>query len=228
MPAISNPDQLTAVIGFTLPQSALDHDASIYLRVLKAQLGASRVIPWNSVVRQNKDDVKLKDVPRQQGPEQGFIPTTRIQPIAGVAHVDQDEVWGHELCGKAAGKSAGSFKRVQIVNIWRPLQGPVTNAPLAMADYRHLPPSSLAKHGHLFGVGFDIHHDASQHWAYIRHQMPDEIIFLRCYDSDQGKHGEALYCGHVAVQVDGDAEGIDPGLIRPRESIEVRLVAIWE
>jgi hypothetical protein len=43
-------------------------------------------------VRQNKDDVKLKDVPRQQGPEQGFIPTTRIQPIAGVAHVDQDEV----------------------------------------------------------------------------------------------------------------------------------------
>jgi hypothetical protein len=98
--------------------------------------------------------------------------------------------------------------------------GPVTNAPLAMADYRHLPPSSLAKHGHLFGVGFDIHHDASQHWAYIQHQMPD--------DSDQGKHGEALYCGHVAVQVDGDAEGIDPGLIRPRESIEVRLVAIWE
>jgi hypothetical protein len=31
MPAISNLNQLTAVIGFTLPQSALDHDASIYL-----------------------------------------------------------------------------------------------------------------------------------------------------------------------------------------------------
>lgn len=54
------------------------------------------------------------------------------------------------------------------------------------------------------------------------------MILLKCYDSAQGEDGSALYCAHVAVQVDDDAEGIDPALVKPRESIEVRLVAVWE
>ena len=97
-----------------------------------------------------------------------------------------------------------------------------------MLDFRTVNREDLAKHGHMFGVGFDIHHSAAQSWSYIRHQMPDEIIFLRCYDSLQGSDGGAAYAGHVAVKVDGDEEGIAPDLIRPRESIEVRLVALWE
>ena len=51
------------------------------------------MIAWNSAVRRNDPEkVKLKTVPRQQGPEKGFVPTSRLQPVAGVAHVDQDEV----------------------------------------------------------------------------------------------------------------------------------------
>lgn len=132
------------------------------------------------------------------------------------------------MIAKATGQPADTFKRSQIVNIWRPLTGPITNAPLAMLDFRSLQPADLARHGHMFGSGFDIHHSASQSWSYIRHQQPDEIIFLRCYDSFQGEDGSAGYGGHVAVQVDHDEEGIEPELIRPRESIEVRLVALWE
>lgn len=37
-------------------------------------------------------DTDLKTVAKQQAPEKGFIPTTRIQPIAGTAHVDQNAV----------------------------------------------------------------------------------------------------------------------------------------
>lgn len=138
------------------------------------------------------------------------------------------QVWGKELISKAAGRPADTFKRSSIINIWRPLTGPVTNAPLAMLDYRSLSQDDMAKHGHMFGVGFDIHHSAGQSWSYIRHQQSDEIIFLKCYDSLQGADRSALYAGHVAVKVDGDEEGIAPELIRPRESIEVRLVALWE
>lgn len=64
----------------------------VICRVLKDSLGCSRVIAWNSVVRKNQPDVKLKKVSQQEEPEKGFIPTSRLQPIAGVAHVDQDEV----------------------------------------------------------------------------------------------------------------------------------------
>ena len=42
--------------------------------------------------RKNDPTVKLKDVPRQQAPEEGRVPTERTQPVASVAHVDQDEV----------------------------------------------------------------------------------------------------------------------------------------
>ncbi|CAD6575443.1 MAG: hypothetical protein TREMPRED_001422 [Tremellales sp. Tagirdzhanova-0007] len=198
-------------------------------RVLRKAIGASQVITWNSTVRRNEPEtVKTKDVPSQQEPEKGFVPTSRLQPVAGVAHVDQDDVWGKQLVTMAAGRSADTFKRSQIINVWRPLNGPVTNAPLAMLDYRSLGPGDMAKHGHMFGVGFDIHHSAGQSWSYIRHQQSDEIIFLKCFDSMQGADGSALYAGHVAVKVDGEEEGIASELIRPRESIEVRLVAVWE
>ncbi|ORX38976.1 hypothetical protein BD324DRAFT_618077 [Kockovaella imperatae] len=298
MPSISSPSQLTAVIGFNLPDERLDHDPSVYLtylegrekpvehirvpvldlrpeleaeqqvhpqqqlyergyavtkhqspfvervaspegiegylaesaELLRSYIGCTRVIAWNSVIRRNAEGVKLKPIEKQKGPEKGFKPTdpSRIQPIAGVAHVDQDATWGKELVGKAAGRPADSFQRGMIVNLWRPLNGPVTNAPLAMADGRTFTFKDISRHASQYGIGIDIHHSPSQHWSYIRHQMPDEIILLKCYDTAQGSDGSVLYCGHVAVKVDNDADGIAPELVRPRESIEVRLVALWE
>ncbi|WVW79149.1 hypothetical protein I302_101115 [Kwoniella bestiolae CBS 10118] len=203
-----------------------------YLRecegILQSVLQCDKVIAWNSVCRKNDPNEKEKKVEKQKGPEKGFIPTERVQPIAGVAHVDQNAEWGYELCGKAAEEDMSKYSRCQIVNIWRPLHGPVTNAPLAMVDPTTLRPEDIGTHASQYGFGHDLHHSPNQEWAYIRHQMPDEIILLKCYDSDQGKNGEVLWCGHVAVQVDGDAEGIPEELVRNRESIEVRLVALWE
>lgn len=61
-------------------------------RLLQNIVGADRVIAWNSVCRKNTTDTDLKTVTKQQAPEKGFIPTTRIQPIAATAHVDQNAV----------------------------------------------------------------------------------------------------------------------------------------
>jgi hypothetical protein len=205
-------------------QAYLDESAEL----LRSALGCTKVIAWNSVVRRNDPEVKEKIVPLQPGPEKDFVPTSRTQPVAGVAHVDQNETWGYELCGKAAGRSADDFKRVMIVNLWRPLHGPVTNAPLAMLDYHDIDPKNVHHGKSQYGIGMSISHTSAQRWGYVRHQTTDEGILLKCYDSDQGKDGSAKYCGHVACVVDGDAEGIDPALVKPRESIEVRLVALWE
>ncbi|WVQ72150.1 hypothetical protein IAR50_001695 [Cryptococcus sp. DSM 104548] len=202
----------------------LDETASL----LKDILGCDKVIAWNSVVRKNTTDVKEKIVTKQEGPEKGFVPTSRVQPTAGLAHVDQNAEWGLELCGKAIGRPAGEFKRVQIINLWRPLHGPVTNAPLFMLDPTTLSPTDIGTHASQYGSGLDIHHSSpsSQRWAYVRHQMPDEAILLKCYDSDQGKRGEVLWCAHGAGEVEDD--GIEGQEERPRESVEVRLVAVWE
>lgn len=112
--------------------------------------------------------------------------------------------------------------------------GPVTNAPLAVLPFRSLKNESLSTHAHLFGTGYDIHHDPAQQWGYIRHQQPDEIILLKCYDS-ANEHGvkgsgtEVPFCAHVAVDVgEQDELPLEQGGGRARESIEVRLVALWE
>ena len=91
---------------------------------MRQWLGCSRVIAWNSVVRRNApEEVKFKEVEQQKEPEKGFIPTERLQPIASVAHVDQDAGWGKELCRRAVGEGFDDAKRVMIVNTWRPLHG---------------------------------------------------------------------------------------------------------
>ncbi|KAL7422167.1 hypothetical protein Q5752_002812 [Cryptotrichosporon argae] len=205
----------------------LDETAAL----LREAIGCSRVIAWNSVVRQNSADVTTKTVERQKAPEDGFVPASRKQPVAAVAHVDQDETWGLDLAGRAMGgdaATAAGARRCQIVNMWRPLHGPVTNAPLAMCDYRSLAPPDVSKHASMFGIGMDIHHAPAQKWGYVRHQTPGEVVWLKCFDSAQGADGSAKYCGHVAVQVDGDEDGVPEELRRPRESVEVRCVAVWE
>lgn len=123
--------------------------------------------------------------------------------------------------------------------------GPVTNAPLGVIPFNSLRPESISTHAHLFGTGHDIHHHPSQEWAYIRHQMPNEIIFLKCFDSEnlhlqdgdgeeelktrREREGEVPFCGHVAVDVgEQDELSWEEGGGRARESIEVRLVALWE
>lgn len=59
--------------------------------------------------------------------------------------------------------------------------------------------------------------------------MPDEAYLLRCYDSHQGRHGEALYAGHVACTVLNEAA---PAAVEsvtvPRRSVEVRLFVLHE
>ena len=69
---------------------------------MKNWLGCTKLTAWNSVVRKNDPSVKVKDIPKQQGPEKGLVPTARMQPIAGIAHVDQDSVSWIRLIGTAS------------------------------------------------------------------------------------------------------------------------------
>jgi hypothetical protein len=65
---------------------------------------------------------------------------------------------------------------------------------------------------------------AKQRWNYIQHQTPDEIILIKCFDSFQGKDGVAKYAAHVATDILNEPEY--EGEVKPRESVEVRLVVL--
>lgn len=80
--------ELDILVTEYLQQKTLIHKCC---RLMKKYLGCSKVVQWNSTVRR-ANEKQAKTVERQQGPEKGFVPTTRIQPPAAHAHVDQDEV----------------------------------------------------------------------------------------------------------------------------------------
>ncbi|KAL7420079.1 hypothetical protein Q5752_005044 [Cryptotrichosporon argae] len=196
--------------------------------LVKAELGCSRVYTWNSTVRR-ADRRAPVPVTRQLAPETGVVPTARVQPPASFAHVDQEAAWAAVVVGRATGVDATTFKRSMIVNLWRPLKGPVTNSPLAMLDYRTLDPSDLHAVPDAYGVGLHVSFHPAQRWAYVRQQATDEVVFLKCYDSAQGANGDALVAAHVALEIgEQDMAGLKIGHMGPRESVEVRMIAVWQ
>ncbi|GAA5926415.1 uncharacterized protein JCM15063_000270 [Sporobolomyces koalae] len=200
----------------------------------KELLGADKVIPWNSVIRSNTNNA-IPDVKeaRQKSVQTDAPPAEILKAISSSAHVDQDEEYGRIVAKRAAGDDVfDKYRRVLIVNLWRPLQGPVTNAPLAVCDYRSMDfTKDLMRCAGAYGTHWSIHHNPQQRWSYISHQMPDEILLLRCYDSEMGADGQALFSAHTAVDVQNEPlpKGIDPNTpLVPRTSVEVRLVVLFK
>ena len=113
--------------------------------------------------------------------------------------------------------------RVAMVNVWRPIRGPVRDMPLAVADaasiaFDDLVPSDLIyrdRVGETYGVSFSPRH----RWFYFPEMTPDEALFIKVYDSDARR---ARFSAHTAF-----ADPTAPADAAPRESIEVRTFAFF-
>ncbi|GAA5979909.1 hypothetical protein JCM10908_001461 [Rhodotorula pacifica] len=198
-------------------------------RLFEDLLGASKVIAWNAVVRdagEGQPDVKGT---QQMKVEKEFASASSLKAVAGFAHVDQDDVYARTIIKRAAGDDVfEKYSRLQIINIWRPLRGPVTNNPLAVCDFSTLDVEKDILHmAGSYGTAYGVSTSPSQRWGYVSNMMPDEAYLLRCYDSNQGRDGEALYAGHVACSVLNEPKD-GGGVEVPRRSVEVRLFVLHE
>jgi hypothetical protein len=106
--------------------------------------------------------------------------------------------------------------RVRIINVWRPLQGPVRAFPLAMADSRTVPVGDLIGVEHRYpdrtGETAGVRSSEGQEWWYWSGMTPEERILLQCFDTQ----GTGARVAHSAF-VDPRSAPEDG-----RESIEVR------
>ncbi|GAA5901896.1 hypothetical protein JCM6882_008703 [Rhodosporidiobolus microsporus] len=198
--------------------------------LFRTLLGATKVIAWNSVIRAN-DESGIPDVKQtqQQKVEEAKPPSSHIKATAGFAHVDQDDVYARTIIKRAAGDDVFErYSRLQIINLWRPLRERVTNRPLAVSDFRTMNlEEDIFRMAGSYGTAYSVAHSPNQRWSYISHQKPSEVLMLRCYDSNMGKNGEALFSGHVACDVlnEPKLEGVKEV---PRMSVEVRLIVLHE
>jgi hypothetical protein len=167
--------------------------------ILDKVSGANRVFLFDHTVRRADINAKRQPVHR--------------------AHVDQTEKAAKQRVHHHLPNEASDLlqSRVRLINIWRPLNGPVVSLPLAVADSRSVSEEAVVGVEHRYpdrvGETAGILSQEGQKWWYWSGMQNDERLFLQCYDS----HGSKARTPHTAFK-DPRTENGWPG----RESIEVR------
>jgi hypothetical protein len=175
---------------------------------LKATLKADRVFIFDHTVRRRVEGAA--DV-RGEGPRQ---PATRV-------HVDQTAVSGANRVREHLPDEADELLkgRVQVINLWRPIRGPLRDAPLAMLDGQTVAPGDLVASDLIYpnrrGETYSVKYNPAHRWFYVPEMRADEALLLKCYDS--AADGRTRFGPHTAF-----IDPTTPADAPPRESIELR------
>lgn len=175
--------------------------------LLKKVTGAYKVVIFDHTIRRAIPG--QVDKPSARGP-------------VGRVHIDQTPWAGEERVRIHTGDEAESLlkERVQIINVWRVINGKVEDHPLALADYRtvdwndDLVPVTL-KYQHREGETFGVKYSDKMRFYYESGIESDEVYLIKCYENKLD--GRARLTPHSAFK-DPDA----PENAKSRESIEVR------
>lgn len=170
--------------------------------------GASRVFIFDHTPRRRVRGVadRAPGTPRQ--------PATRV-------HVDHTEKSAPQRVRDFFGDEAEELLRgrVQVINLWRPIRGPLRDAPLAVCDAGSVAPDDLVPADLVYrnrvGETYAVTYNPGHRWFYVPEMRPDQALLLKCYDSQTD--GRARFAPHTAFD-----DPTAPADVLPRESIEIR------
>lgn len=115
-------------------------------------------------------------------------------------------------------------RRYAFVNLWRPIVGPLQDAPLALCDARTVAPETVVTSTLIYpdrrGEVYRLTFSAGHRWVYFPDMDVEEIIFIKCYDS--ADDGRARFSAHTAFD-----DPTCPSDAPPRQSIEIRTLVMW-
>lgn len=181
-------------------------------RLVRGATGASEVLVFDHNVR--------SDVRARAGQPGVYEPVRRVHNDYTHASAPRRV---HQLLGSEAARRLQ--RRWAIVNVWRPLFGPVQDVPLAVCDGRSIEERDLIAIDLLYrdrvGENFSFAHNPGHRWYYVPNMQADEALLLKCYDSSE--HVPCRFTAHSAF----DHPRVPPGT-RPRESIEIRTLVFYD
>jgi hypothetical protein len=197
-----------------------DDDESIRTRyyaetisLLEKVTGASRVVVFDHTIRRRIPGAtdRSTGIPRQ--------PVPRV-------HNDYTVKSGPQRVRDLLGDEADALlqKRFSVINVWRPIRGPVQDSPLAVSDARSVETQDLVatdliypdRTGEIYYVKFNPEHK----WFYAPAMRNDEVMLIKCYDSVED--GRARFVPHSAF-----VDPTTPAGAPPRESIELRTLVFY-
>lgn len=113
--------------------------------------------------------------------------------------------------------------RFAVINVWKPIRGPVQEAPLAVCDARSIRPGDLVatdlRYRDRTGEVYSLRFSPDHRWFYFPSMQANEAILLKCFDSDPGAAG---FTAHSAFD-----DPTSPPDAPVRESIEVRTLTFF-
>ncbi len=175
--------------------------------------GGSRVVIFDHTIRR-----------RIWGAEDR-APGTPRQPVTRI-HGDYTELSGPQRVRDLMGDEAEDLlkRRFAIVNLWRPIRGPLRDSPLALCDARTLADGDLVAQDLIYrdrtGEIYSLTHNPAHRWYYVPDMARDEILLLKCFDSL--RDGRARFMPHTSFQ-----DPTAPADMNPRESIELRTLVFF-
>lgn len=131
-----------------------------------------------------------------------------------------------------AGRPAYGGHRMVLINLWRPIIGPVQDVPLAVCDARSAAPADFVPTDiHHFGEEdleqprhsgeiYSVRFNPAHRWYYASDMQPDEVLLLKNWDSAAATH--AAWTPHT-----GFRNPLAPSTAVPRESIEARALVVF-
>ncbi|KAK5153117.1 hypothetical protein LTS14_007761 [Recurvomyces mirabilis] len=181
---------------------------------LRKKLGAEKVQIFEHTLRK-----RHAEFPISTGEPYAFNQPTSI------AHVDTTIPWCHAMARQLNPRDESVTDcRIQCVNIWKPLRGPVQDWPLALCDPNSvrsdydLEPCDLVYPDYVV-ENRQVYHSDNLQWFYISEQRENEAwVFMQ---TDTGRSDWTV--AHTAFPLPNA-----PKNAAPRESIEVRALVYYE
>ncbi|EMR63916.1 putative methyltransferase-like protein [Eutypa lata UCREL1] len=140
------------------------------------------------------------------------------------AHVDQSYDGAEMVLRRWFPDEADDLvkRRYQIINIWRPIKT-ILKDPLAVADSSTVPDTDLVAAAIIYpkfkSETWTVRPSEAHRWYFKYKQSPDEVLFIKCFDSKETVARRAL---HSAFQ---DPDEVDSEY---RESIETRALLFYD
>jgi hypothetical protein len=183
------------------------------ISLLEDVTGASRVVVFDHTIRRRIPGAtdRTKNIPRQ--------PVPRV-------HNDYTVKSGPQRVRDLLGNEAEDLlqRRFAVINVWRPIRGPIQDSPLAVSDARSVAAGDLVATDLVYpdrlGEIYYVKHNPSHRWFYAPAMRADEVMLIKCYDS--AENGAARFVPHTAF-VDPNT----PANALPRESIELRTLVFF-
>jgi hypothetical protein len=181
-------------------------------RLLKVATGAEKVVIFDHTIR---------SVPRAKLGQAGMR-----EPVRRV-HNDYTETSGRRRVRDHLESDEADVRlgqRFMEINVWRPITGPLEDAPLAVCDARTIAPDDLIASDLIYrdkiGETYAVARNPAHRWFYFPRMQPDEVILIKCFDSDEDNPGR--FTAHTAFD-----DPTTPANAAPRESIEVRALVFF-